>query len=220
MPYHRNTCGETEPRNPYKTFMRIRKIRLISTPNSNQSKAVYLNGAVYKPINDQTKYNTDDSVKCLERVNSNKIIVGDEEWFEDYRYKAGVNCKVDGCINGLPFIQGMCNVHYQRFIKHGVENYQPYMAPKGTGFVNKSGYRIVSDGNGGKISEHRLVMQKFLCRELLPDENVHHKNGNRSDNRLENLELWNTKQPPGKRIKDLLVYAEEILKLYGNKNND
>ena len=197
--------------------MRKRKIRVIATPNSNESKAVYLNGAVYKPIDDKTKYHVDDSIVCLTKVNTNKIVVGDEEWFEVFRYKEGLKCKIDGCQNGLPFIQGCCNLHYQRFLKNGDVNYKPYKAPKGTGFVNKYGYRIVSDGNGGKIAEHRLVMQKYLGRELLPEENVHHKNGNRSDNRLENLELWNTKQPPGKRIEDLVVYAKEILELYGDK---
>lgn len=194
--------------------MRKRKIRLISTPNSNESKAVYLNGAVYKPINDNTKYNINDLIKCLERVNSNKIIVGDEEWFEVYRNKPNIKCKIDNCDNGLPFIKGMCNVHYQRFIKHGIENYQPYKAPKGSGFINRQGYRIISDGNGGKILEHRLIMKQYLKRELLPYENVHHKNGNKIDNRIDNLELWISKQPKGQRPQDLVEWAKEILELY------
>lgn len=51
--------------------------------------------------------------------------------------------------------------------------------------------------NGQWIPEHRHVMEQKLGRSLEAHERVHHINGNRSDNRPENLELWKVKSPKG-----------------------
>ena len=68
------------------------------------------------------------------------------------------------------------------------------------GRLNKKGYvdlyipkdsffRETGQPQDGRCLEHRLVMAKHLGRNLARFEKVHHKNGIRNDNRIENLEL-------------------------------
>jgi len=112
-------------------------------------------------------------------------------------------CSVEGC-DKPHNAKGFCNTHYIRFSRHGDININNKKDKR-----TYNGYVI-----RGSRMEHRVVMEEHIGRKLLPHENVHHKNGNRADNRIENLELWSISQPSGQRIYDKIEYAVEILEQY------
>ena len=86
---------------------------------------------------------------------------------------------------------------------------------KGYVYIRKREHPRAQKGTG-YIFEHILIMEKKLGRYLFPNENIHHINGVRNDNRIENLELWTKPQPTGIRTKDAVIWAKSILEIYGN----
>jgi hypothetical protein len=83
--------------------------------------------------------------------------------------------------------------------------------------VNNWGYVVRNrwvDGKNEFQLQHRLVWEE-ANRPLSPGENVHHVNGIKTDNRLENLELWLVAQPAGQRHNDMLEWYASILRENG-----
>ena len=92
------------------------------------------------------------------------------------------------------------------------------ICPNGYKYITKVGHP--NAGKHGRILEHIYLMSNHLGRALKEGENIHHKNGIKHDNRIENLEIWYVKQPPGQRLEDKINWAKEFLKEYGYTINE
>jgi hypothetical protein len=76
------------------------------------------------------------------------------------------------------------------------------------------GYRKISVGGGKRIHEHRVIYEQHYGVKLKPYQNIHHINGDKKDNRIENLELWDTSQPAGQRVEDKINYYFKLVEDY------
>lgn len=97
---------------------------------------------------------------------------------------------------------------------------------RGSGHIQANGYRMISRNHpnarvrspktgNGQILEHVWIMSNHIGRPLTDKETVHHRNGIRDDNRIENLELWSHQHPPGQRVEDKIEWCKEFLEQYG-----
>ena len=129
-------------------------------------------------------------------------------------------CSVDGCDRNQR-ASGLCVLHYQQKRLGTPMDVPINEVPIGERRIAGRGYvrvkMIRGNGESGWKLEHRFVMEQHLGRELYPHEEVHHLNGVRNDNRLENLELWTSCQPSGQRVADKLAWAEWFIAQYANQ---
>lgn len=134
-----------------------------------------------------------------------------------HRRPGRAECSVSGC-DRPKYVSDLCSMHYERLRTQGdVGGAGPRRAARG-----EAPWRRNADGymrrslNGVIELQHRVVMENHLGRHLWPDETVHHRNGQRDDNRIENLELWSSWQPSGQHVTDKIAWAREILARYAD----
>lgn len=109
------------------------------------------------------------------------------------RLRKGYNCNMKYCIDcnkGLSRwgkqLCSSCSKKGNRNPMYG--NYGDKHPNYKGGYVHPTlGYKILSVGTNAKKYEHRQIMEEYLGRELTSDEIVHHINGHKTDNRIENL---------------------------------
>jgi len=116
-------------------------------------------------------------------------------------------CRTDGLRSGM---SKSCGCTWSP-PKHGPGPTHPNW--KSGKHVSSTGYIRVR-ANGKYQQEHRLIIEGLIGRKLSSYETIHHKNGIRSDNSLENLELRSSNHGQGARIEDLVEHWTNMLKIY------
>lgn len=133
---------------------------------------------------------------------------GPAEPLKQGRKKERLPCSVDGCDRPR---KGKlhCHLHTERLRRTGELGSPQPLRVRGVVKPRKDGYIRLTMPDGRRVLAHVLAMEKIVGRRLVDGENVHHKNGIKSDNDPGNLELWLVVQPTGQRVSDLMEYIAE-----------
>ncbi len=144
-----------------------------------------------------------------------------KEYIPSSRHRVCPKCrirKIDSCIScGSPSRDsdsGRCKKCYQFADSNPKWKGGKVNHGKGYVLVHSPDHPKVAGRVSKYMMEHILVMEAHLGRFLYPNETVHHKNGIRNDNRLDNLELWVKPQPSGIRAEDAVEWAVTLLSRY------
>ena len=92
---------------------------------------------------------------------------------------------------------------------------------RGGGRRLSGGYVLITLPNGGRVREHRFVMEGHLGRNIKSNEIIHHINGDSQENRLENLELMTKSEhsrhhnPVGRKLP--IETRKKLSKYWGQK---
>ena len=133
---------------------------------------------------------------------------GDPEAGGYFRLPRPPVCLLEGC-EAPASTRGWCGRHYQRWQTYGDPEAPLRRSRNGEGKnrLNADGY-MRRRLRGKYVMEHRAVMEEMLGRPMTREETVHHRNGIRTDNRPENLELW-VGTRSGQRVEDLVAFVVE-----------
>lgn len=153
------------------------------------------------PIHDRIEYPVQEIAERIAAGETQQSIADDLAQRIDPR----ITCKLIGKV---------CKKHGIKCQRTGPREGPGHPEWRGGQIIDKNGYRHVwapdhpecqrlnaaraAKANGKYyrkekyIQEHRLVMEKHIGRYLLPSEVVHHRNNDKLDNRIENLELFDS----------------------------